>query len=311
MRTSRLGAILLAALLACASGVALAQTTEPGPRDLRQLVVSERLRTFALARGLATGGLDLGTALNLKQLLRRQGFYIDQPGWQRIATEQALYPQLSYVPNLNGGATQARLEFQDLTFYLRDDLLARGGMTVGASYDGLVRYGWDAGRYAEFRGQLGGLHAPGPDLTATRGMLSVCSRNHMSGWRFLDLCVSHSEDHRNLQDTVRDAAEVSFSKLFERGQTRHELNLSLSRRQIEDNYRSLANIGLDWSGGGLRPACRWKWVRQPEPRATRPSLPLEKSAGGWRTASWGWACRCRDRLKPPSWAKGAATMVLV
>ena len=245
MRSSRLGALLLAALLTVAPGVTRAQTTEPGPRDLRQLVVSERLRTFALARGLATGGPDLGTALTLKQLLQRQGFYIDQSGWQPIAAEQALYPHLSYVPNLNGGATQERLEFQDLSFYLRDDLLARGGMAAGASYDGLVRYGWDAGRYAEFRGQLGGLYAPGPDLTATRGTISACSRNHLSGWRFLDLCVSHSEDHRDLQDTDRDAVVFGFGTLFERGRTRHELNLSLTRRRTGNSYRSLAEIGLD------------------------------------------------------------------
>ena len=282
MRTSRLGALLLAALLTVAPGVTRAQTTEPGPRDLRQLVVSERLRTFALARGLATGGPDLGTALNLKQLLQRQGFYIDQSGWQPIATEQALYPHLSYVPNLNGGATQERLEFQDLSFYLRDDLLARGGMAAGASYDGLVRYGWDAGRYAEFRGQLGGLHAPGPDLTATRGMISVCSRNHLSGWRFLDLCVSHSEDHRDLQDTDRDAVEFGFGTLFERGRTRHELNLSLSRRQTGNTIAASPRSGWTRSGGGLRPACRWSWVRQTG-RRERPAI----TAAGeirWRLA---------------------------
>jgi hypothetical protein len=264
MRTRRLRAALLAALCLVAPGSLRAQAAEPGLRDLTQLVVSERLRTFALARGLAAGGPELGTALDLKQLLQRQGFYIDRPGWQRIAAEQALYPQLSYVPNLNGGATQERLEFQGLTFYLREDLLARGGLAAGASYDGLVRWGWDAGRHVEVRGQIGGLHAPGPDLTAITGTLAVCSRNHLSGWRFADLCVSHSQDHRALQDVVRDEAVATFGTLFERGLTRHALDLSLAHRQTGETDRNLATLGLD-SG----------WQRS----ATRLSLELGAPAG--------------------------------
>ena len=134
MRIKRRFAALLLGVLALAPQTAGAQATNPSLRDLTQLVTSERLRTYALARGLAAGGPDLGTALDLKQLLRRQGFYMDETGWQRLAADQALYPQLSYVPNMNGGSPQESLEFRGLTFDLRDDLVARGGLAVGADW---------------------------------------------------------------------------------------------------------------------------------------------------------------------------------
>ncbi|AWI85990.1 hypothetical protein CEW88_19705 (plasmid) [Alloyangia pacifica] len=207
-----------------------------------------------MARGLAAGGPDLGTALDLKQLLRRQGFYMDEAGWQRLAADQALYPQLSYVPNMNGGSPQESLEFRGLTFDLRDDLVARGGLAVGATYDGLLRYGWDSGRYLQLQAQLGGLYAPGPDLDRTRARLALCSRNHLTDWQFVDLCLSHYEDHRDLQDITRDEATVSVSTLFERSASRHEVGLSLSRRSDEDRLRSLAEVGLEsvWAGSATR-----------------------------------------------------------
>ena len=254
MRIKRRFAALLLGVLTLGPQAAGAQTTNPSLRDLTQLVTSERLRTYALARGLAAGGPDLGTALDLKQLLRRQGFYMDETGWQRLAADQAFYPQLSYVPNMNGGSPQERLEFRGVTFDLRDDLVARGGLAVGATYDGLLRYGWDSGRYLQLQAQLGGLYAPGPDLGRTRARLALCSRNHLTDWHFVDLCLNHYEDHRDLQDVTRDEATVSVSTLFERSASRHEVGLSLSRRSDEDRLRSLAEVGLEsvWASSATR-----------------------------------------------------------
>ncbi|NVK59502.1 MAG: hypothetical protein HWE37_05470 [Rhodobacteraceae bacterium] len=254
MATRRRLAALLSCLLAIAPQVVAAQATDLSLRDLTQLVTSERLRTYALARGLVSGGPDLGTALDLKQLLRRQGFYLEDTGWQRLVAEQALYPQISYVPNMNGGSPNERLEFGGLTFRLRDDLVARGGFAVGATYDGVLRYGWDSGRYVQLQAQLGGLYAPEPDLGTTRARLALCSRNHVTEWQFLDLCLTHYEDRRELQDVTRDEARLGVSTLFESGANRHELGLSLTRQRIDERYRSLAEIGLEsvWAGSATR-----------------------------------------------------------
>lgn len=245
MKTNPLLALIVAGWGIVLPQASHSQTSNLSVRDLTQLVTSERLRTYALARGLASGGPDLGTALDLKHLLQRQGFYMDDVGWQRIAAQHDLYPQLSYVPNMNGGSYQETLEFQGLTFRLRDDLVAEGGMAAGATYDGLLRYSWDSGRFIQLQAQVGGLYAPGPDLSSTRGRIAVCSRNHLVDWHFLDLCFNHFEDHRELQDFIRDEASIGFSTLFERGQTRHQLGATVSRTQIADITRDHLEVELD------------------------------------------------------------------
>ncbi|MBT9385018.1 hypothetical protein KM176_14195 [Pseudooceanicola sp. CBS1P-1] len=214
-------------------------------RETAQLVVSERLRTYALAHGLASGGPDLGTALDLKTLLERQGFYLEGKGFHRIDAAQALYPTLSYVPNFNGGAPQDKLTLAGLTFTLREDLRARDAWAAGLGYDGLVRFGWSEGRYIEMRGQVAGMRALSEDMTQRRGRVSVCSRNHVAGWTFVDGCLVHAENHRVLSDVTQDLVELSASHLFERGQTRHELGAALLRAWQEDRRRDMVELTLD------------------------------------------------------------------
>ncbi|RII38098.1 hypothetical protein DL237_14285 [Pseudooceanicola sediminis] len=218
-------------------------------RDTAQLVVSERLRTYALARGLARGEGAIGTARDLKALLAAQGYYMEGAGFTLLEAEQGVYPALAYVPNMNGGSENDQLVIQGYVFRLREDLVARGGAAFGLSYDGRVRLGWAQGHYLEARAELGVLYAPEPDLTRTVGQISLCARNQLVNWNFLDLCYSHIEVRRDLADQAQDDVELAFSHLFEVGRNRHEVGFALGHSTYGDLDQTHATISLDSVGG--------------------------------------------------------------
>ncbi len=243
------GGVTLSGSAATAQTAPEAATASPDQlRDTAQLVVSERLRTFALARGLAQGNAGIGTARDLRALLQAQGYYMEGTGLQLLEFEQGVYPNLAYVPNMNGGLENDTLILQGLVFRLRSDLVARGGAAFGLSYDGRVRVGPSQGHYVEAEAQLGVLHAPEPNLTRTVGQISVCSRNELVNWNFLDLCYNHVEVRRDLSDQTQDDLEMRYSHLFEIGESRHEVGFAVGRSKYKDLYQTHGTVSFDSVG---------------------------------------------------------------
>lgn len=255
MATDRLRAWLCVVCLAVLAGPVAAQQGSDDLRDRVQLVASERLRTFALARGLGAGSDGIGVARDLRALLTRQGFYLDRPGLDLILADQRFSPRLAHVPNLNGGAENRTLDLGGgFVLELREDRLARSGVALGLGYDAQARVAWMPGRFVEGRAQAGVLHAPAPDLTQTSLHLSVCSRNHLSGWSFADLCLRETRVERALQDSTLREVELGFANLFETPGRTHELTLSAGRGFGDGPARSFVTLGLD--SAGLRLATR-------------------------------------------------------
>ncbi len=227
IRPVRVALSILALIFTTAPGQA--QQTQNDLRDSAQLIGSERLRTFTLARGLDPEAGGIGVAQDLKALLVAQGFYLDQGTGAVLQRRQSLYPLLAYVPNLNGGLENRNLELAGLTFKLNQEQVAQGGLALGGGYDGALRLGWSEGRYVEARYQVEALYAPDPDLTQTEDRLSVCARNHLDGWTFADLCLRQTRIWQDLSERTRQEAELSFAHLFEAGQRTHEITLSGGR----------------------------------------------------------------------------------
>ncbi|WP_102107419.1 hypothetical protein [Oceaniglobus roseus] len=257
------------AALACVALLACPLRAQQTPDDLRssmQLVVSERLRTFSLARGLSPEPEKIGIAQDLKALLLRQGFYLDRSGPEVLLRRHAVYPLLTWDPNMNGGAENRTLNLGGLIFQVNEDRLARGGLAAGIGYEGQVRLGWSQGRYVELRAQAEASHAPRSELTRTEGRLTLCSRNHVTGWSFADLCLRQTRIDRDITDRFRREAELSVSQLFQTGGTAHEVTLGFGRALGADVSGSFVSVGLDSAGDGM--ASRLKLTLSEPPQGT-------------------------------------------
>ncbi|MWB78758.1 hypothetical protein GLS40_12025 [Pseudooceanicola sp. 216_PA32_1] len=264
---------MLVRLLLCCALAWPAQAVAQGLQDKAQLVASERLRAYTLARGLTHGQGAFGAVRELKSLLQRQGHYLEPGHPALIYRDQALYPQIAHVPNMNGGFENRELELGGLLFRLRDDYAARGGVALGLTYAGQARLGWSPGRYVEARLQLGALHAPGPDLTRTDARVEICARNHIAGWTFADLCASQDRLWQELGEGRRNGLELGLHHLFETPGRFHEFSAYFGRTGEDFPDRSHIAFGLDtaWSRTATRISLR---VQEPGPRQFGSDLTL-------------------------------------
>ncbi len=242
----RLVSVALSILtLAFSAAPGQAQQTQNDLRDSARLIGSERLRTFTLARGLDPGAAGIGVAQDLKSLLIDQGFYLEEGSTAVLLKRHALYPLLSYVPNLNGGLENTTLKVGGLTFELNEDQVARGGLALGGGYDGSLRLGWSQGRYIEARYQAESIYAPGIKLLQTEDRAALCARNHVTGWTFADLCLRQSRIWQDLNDSNRREAEFSMAHLFEAIGRTHEVTVSAGRGFGAGSLDSFLSLGLE------------------------------------------------------------------
>lgn len=190
---------------------------------------SERLRMFAYRKLLETGLAPRFATVQMKQNLVSQGFYYEPGARHVIATQAWAAPVLSYDGNINGGVLQDRLTFNGFVFDADPSLRAKAEVAVGFSARGVTRLAWAIGRYIEgrLRGEM--VWSPEHHIVRSTADLSLCSRIHVTGWTFLDMCHSASVVQRELGSSTVQETAFAVTQLFQTGAGYHEMTAEVAQ----------------------------------------------------------------------------------
>lgn len=245
-------AAALAALLAALPAAVAAQSYELGRSG--DLVVSERLRIFAQGRAFAAEASPWSRTLALKSDLIAQGFFHEGPAPDWTLTEVTARPTLGWSPNLNGGVGQRRIDFAGGWLEVDPAYVAKSGPTMGIAVEGEARLAWGLGRFLEAEADGAISRARESGYERRDQSLGLCSRNHLAGWSFLDLCLRRTKSSRSLSDSEQRESSVQLAQLFAVPGSYHEVRLELGERRRPEFDQPYAGLELHsvWSGLATR-----------------------------------------------------------
>lgn len=236
-KIARAAGLLLGLLVLGALPVTEARAEKIDRAYLSLLSGSERLRLRAFGQALSARQLRPREVERMKSDMVRQGYYLDGFDLRPVATDLWVAPVLSWDSNINGGVRQDKFWLNGLLFEADPAYRAKKGMVGGAAAGGVARIAWDNGRLLEFGAQGEAAWSPDYNLWRTDTMLSVCSRNHVAGWSFLDLCSKGMRSTRELGNSSAYEHSISYSQVVSGADSLHELGLTLSRFDSVDQAR--------------------------------------------------------------------------
>lgn len=219
--------LLFLCLIVFAAGPAPAD-----PRDHARLAIiapSERLQLHVLGRALETPRPPLRFSRAMRHGLERTGFYHEGPRPALIAVETRFSPLLGWDANLNGGYFNGRFELQGLIFEVEPERVAKAGLVGGATLGSDLRLAYGPGRYLELRTAAEAVWSPQHRLGRADAALTLCSRNHLRGWTFADVCAGASRGWRELSTSSATSASATLTTLFAGPAAHHEITGGLAR----------------------------------------------------------------------------------
>lgn len=212
--------------------------------EMAGIAGSERLQLFAFGKLLETGAAPRGAVLAMKQSMVRQGFYYNPGTAPLIGSEAWVAPVLNYDGNINGGTLHDSFVFDGLTFDAAPEYRAKAGLVAGLAAGSQMRLAWDNGRFLEATARGEAVWSPKYQISRSNGELDLCSRNHVTGWTFLDLCQTTSAVSRELGHTTSRMTDLSLSQLFAAGGGYHEVAADVSRTAYDMGDQ--AAVTLSW-----------------------------------------------------------------
>ena len=297
-RMRRSGGWRLAALM-CAALSWPARADEVSKARVSDIAGSERLQLFAYGKLLDTGTAARVDVLHMKDAMTAQGFYYD-PGSNRVIAHQAwVSPVLSYDGNINGGVLRDSFAFRGLMFDTAPQFRAKAGVVGGLAAGGDLRLAWDNGKYLEARAAGEAVWSPGFQIGRVAGNLGLCSRNHISGWTFVDLCHTVGLLSRELGSSTVQTTDLSVSRVFARGGGYHEVTAQLARQAYDTGAQTALTLGWDavWDQAATHLSLTYA-----EPIAGQTALRRRIAAG----VQWPWRGRNAGISLWQQWSDGGA-----
>ncbi|MGO4854144.1 hypothetical protein [Phaeovulum sp. W22_SRMD_FR3] len=236
--------LALALGFACLSG-GIAQADPAARAEMAARAGSERLRLFSLGKLLDTGAAPRGAVVQMKQDLMRQGYYTDAPQGGLIAAQGWANGLFGYDGNINGGSLHDRFNFGGLVFETDPAYRAKAGVVVGLTAGGLARYAWDNGRYLEARAEAALAWSPQHQIAHSSIDYSLCTRNHLTGWQFFDLCQSGTAEERDLGSRHSAQTSAALSQIFATATANHEIGAALASARGESGRQT--SLTLSWA----------------------------------------------------------------
>lgn len=247
MRCPRFGAgLLLAATLLAAllTGPPQARADALDRMRMSGLASSERLRLRAYGKALSAGLATRPVIDQLRGDMVRQGFYYDPGASPVVATELWVAPVLSWDGNINGGVLNDRFWFGGYVFQADPAYVAQAGLVLGAAAGGTTRLAWANGRLIELQGAAELAWSPQHDTGRGDASLGVCSRNHLAGWSFLDLCANGQRSWRSLGDSGATQASLRLSSILDGADSLHVAGLVYTRASTSGPSQDRLGLGL-------------------------------------------------------------------
>ena len=103
-----------------------------------------------------------------------------------------------------------------------------------------------AGRYVNYGLGASYAYSPEHDIGIERRFATVCSKNHVRNWWYLDGCVRSSFVHKELTEETRNSISLSTSKLFTTSEdVHHEVSVGGTRVYDEDYEQDQLSVGFE------------------------------------------------------------------
>ena len=201
-----------------------------GSERLELYVVSEQLRSNSV--------VSERTALQFNSKARHLGFEglgSTSPSYKAPLISKTFFPIFEYSNNINSGNLNQTVQIGDYTFVGDEASSAKSGMILGGGFLFGVKKFYGRGRYfdIDLKASLAG--APKHDwLKVSNQAISVCSKNHLTEWMFLDGCFNWRHSKRQFSDTTSKIAKTSLTSLFSIEQTFHESKIEFGRLMMDD-----------------------------------------------------------------------------
>jgi hypothetical protein len=216
-------------LLLCV--VLLHHATALGAQD------TQRLQLY-----LSLGHPNNMTKPNLKVLgpsLRSLGYQTDKKGQGDLSF--TLSPKIVYDSNVNGGFPGDGFTVFGFRFNIDEEYQAKSAPQIGVSavVTGFARYG--KGKIVEITGELDSLH--NREFSVRRSAVSLCSKNDIGSWTFVDICASGRSTEKQLSSSDEEVISLKWSKILpvEKG----ALNIG-ARIQSEIGNANDSNVELNY-----------------------------------------------------------------
>lgn len=282
------------------------------------LAGSERLRLRAFGDALERGVRSAEIAGQLRRDMTRQGYYHDGGGAEVVARAFRVAPLLAWDGNTNGGVLRDRFIVNGFAFEADPAYRAKSGLVVGGTAEAILRLAWAEGRIVQLQASAELAWSPRHRIGRGDVAVSACSRNHLAGWTFLDLCAAGFGSWRDLGSGRAHRLSADVSAIGAAGGALHEVGLSLQRASstARDQNRVAVSVESIWRAAVTDVTMT---LGAPVPGATVPRQRLDMKVTGliaqrrWSLDVWRQRASGGGFLGVPradrSWGIGLATVI--
>lgn len=231
---------LFSALLSFALGVSGHAAAEEFPGWFAAYISgSDRLALYAAGQ---EGVQDV-----IPQLVYRTGGMHKGPTPQIIARDIGVRPILYYASNFNGGIPGQHIELGGLQFTVDEESRAKNGLVAGASIYGGVIASYRTGSTVQLGVGGSAEWLAGEGQRRQQANVSLCAEHHLTGWTWLDGCISTVRVLRSY-DTNVSQHDISLGPtiVYQTGGLSQQFGLRGTRTFMEDGPQN--GIEADWIG---------------------------------------------------------------
>lgn len=200
---------------------------------------NERLSNYCLVQRVNNRIASLRTAQIIDYRLKREGYArgLGLPGrTKQFSFQPYVTPILGYETDINGGNPNKPLQLGRLTFIGDPELVRKEGIVAGAGAGAYGRYLVGEGRYIDYGFGASYAHSVEHDIGIQRRFASVCSKNHVANWWYLDGCAGSSYVEKDLTEDTRNTLSLTTTKLFTLSANSHHQASFGVNRVYEDGY---------------------------------------------------------------------------
>jgi len=210
---------------------------------------NERLTNYCLAQVVSEWGASPQSALMIDARLKREG-YANGLGFPSRIDKHDLTgfvtPIIDYSDNINGGNPDKPLVLGGLKFTGDPDLIQKAGVLLGARVGFYGRSIVGEGNYIDHQASVSYEHAPQHGIGIKRLNASVCSKNHLGGLLYADLCAAAGRQIKQLSDQKNQTLNMTMSKIIRIGNSSfNEVKLGALKNYNEGFNQKQIAAGID------------------------------------------------------------------
>ena len=212
---------------------------------------NERLSNFCLLNAMAGKIVDLPTAAYVENRFVDEGYTLRLTPNRNSEPKTSRHsfwarPTIGWSTNINGGNPDEPLTLGTLTFEGDEELVRKDGVLVGVNAGFGGRYIYGEGRYLNYKLSAGYAHSPEHGIGVARTGASICSKNHIKNWWYVDICGNTNRVRKDITDETNSNFNLTVSKIFSSApQTHNQFSMGANRYFAEGYEQNQVTLGFD------------------------------------------------------------------